>query len=91
VAMWSALGIKVAVEKGYRVYASMPEAVGKMQGCRHFCGRRLDDLCVRWTGADATPKKIAAANLERYRAAGVKAIFQGGEKHSLPVTHSWPS
>jgi glyceraldehyde-3-phosphate dehydrogenase (NAD(P)) len=32
---------------------------------------------------DCTPKGIAAPNLERYRAAGVKAIFQGGEKHSL--------
>jgi glyceraldehyde-3-phosphate dehydrogenase (NAD(P)) len=33
--------------------------------------------------ADATPKKVASANLERYRAAGVRSIFQGGEKHSL--------
>jgi glyceraldehyde-3-phosphate dehydrogenase (NAD(P)) len=33
--------------------------------------------------ADATPKKVASTNLEKYRAAGVKSIFQGGEKHSL--------
>jgi glyceraldehyde-3-phosphate dehydrogenase (NAD(P)) len=30
---------------------------------------------------DATPKKIGAANLERYQAAGVKAVLQGGEAH----------
>jgi len=33
--------------------------------------------------ADCTPKGIGTRNLERYRAAGVKAIYQGGEKHSL--------
>ena len=32
---------------------------------------------------DATPKKVAAGNLDVYRAAGVKAVFQGGEKHRL--------
>jgi glyceraldehyde-3-phosphate dehydrogenase (NAD(P)) len=33
--------------------------------------------------ADATPKKVASANLGKYRTAGVKSVFQGGEKHSL--------
>jgi glyceraldehyde-3-phosphate dehydrogenase (NAD(P)) len=33
--------------------------------------------------ADAAPKKIAATNLPLYRAAEVKSIFQGGEKHDL--------
>jgi glyceraldehyde-3-phosphate dehydrogenase (NAD(P)) len=36
-----------------------------------------------WWQVDCTPKGIGARNLERYRATGVKAIFQGGEKHSL--------
>jgi glyceraldehyde-3-phosphate dehydrogenase (NAD(P)) len=30
---------------------------------------------------DGTPKEVAARNLEAYRAAGVKAVFQGGESH----------
>lgn len=30
---------------------------------------------------DTTPKKVAARNLESYQAAGVKAVFQGGESH----------
>lgn len=32
---------------------------------------------------DCTPKGVGAKNLERYQQAGVKAIYQGGEKHSL--------
>ena len=32
---------------------------------------------------DATPKKVAALNFEQYKNAGVKSIFQGGEKHEL--------
>lgn len=37
---------------------------------------------------DTTPKKIAAGNLEVYRAAGVKAVFQGGESHAT-IGHSF--
>jgi glyceraldehyde-3-phosphate dehydrogenase (NAD(P)) len=44
----------------------------------------LDNLLSRIDViADATPKKVASANLEKYRAARVKSVFQGGEKHSL--------
>jgi glyceraldehyde-3-phosphate dehydrogenase (NAD(P)) len=44
----------------------------------------LDDLISQVdVMADATPKKVASVNLEKYRAAGIKSIFQGGEKHSL--------
>src|SRR5512136_2054429 len=76
--------IKVAVEKGYRVFASTPEAAGQMQAAGIPVAGSLDDVLRQVdVVADATPKKIAAANLEKYRAAGVKAIFQGGEKHSL--------
>lgn len=49
----------------------------------------LDDLLGKIDMvADATPKKIAPANFEKYKIAGVKAIFQGGEKHSL-AAHSF--
>ena len=44
----------------------------------------LDDLIRRVDAVvDCTPKGIAAKNLERYRAARVKAILQGGEKHTV--------
>jgi glyceraldehyde-3-phosphate dehydrogenase (NAD(P)+) (phosphorylating) len=38
----------------------------------------LSDVVV-----DCTPKGVAAKNLPRYRAAGVKAIVQGGESHGV--------
>ena len=76
--------IRVAVEKGYRVFGSTPEAVDQMRAAGIPVAGRLDDLLKRVdVVADATPKKVAEPNLQRYRAAGVKSIFQGGEKHSL--------
>lgn len=76
--------IKVAVEKGYPVFASTAEAADAMRAAGVALEGSLGDILRTLdVVADATPKKIAAANLERYRAAGVKSIFQGGEKHTL--------
>ncbi len=76
--------IKVAVEKGYPVFASTPEAGDAVRAAGIPVAGSLDDLLRQVDViADATPKKVASTNLEKYRAAGVKSIFQGGEKHSL--------
>lgn len=76
--------IKVALEKGYPLFASTTEAAEQMRAESIPLKGTLDDLLPQVdVVADATPKKIAPANLEKYRAAGVKSIFQGGEKHSL--------
>ena len=76
--------IKVAVERGYAVYASTPEAAEQMRAAGIPLAGLLDDLLKQVdVVADATPKKIAATNFEKYKAAEVKSIFQGGEKHSL--------
>lgn len=76
--------IKVAVEKGYPVFASTPEAGDAMRAAGIPVAGSLDDLLRQVDViADATPKKVASANLDKYRAVGVKSIFQGGEKHSL--------
>jgi glyceraldehyde-3-phosphate dehydrogenase (NAD(P)) len=76
--------IKVAVAKGYPVFASTAEAADAMRAAGvPVAGNLGDILSTIDVVADATPKKVASANLERYRAAGVKSIFQGGEKHSL--------
>ena len=76
--------IKVAIEKGYPVYASTPQAAEQMSAAGVPVAGILDDLLKRVDiVADATPKKIAATNFEKYKAAEVKSIFQGGEKHSL--------
>jgi glyceraldehyde-3-phosphate dehydrogenase (NAD(P)) len=76
--------IKVAVRKDYPVYASTPQAAQAMRAAGVPVVGDLDELLGRVDlVADATPKKVAAGNLEKYRAAGVKSIYQGGEKHSL--------
>ncbi len=76
--------IKVALQKGYPVFASTRDAAESMRAAGIPVAGVLDDALAQVdVVADATPKKIAAANLERYRAAGVKSVFQGGEKHAL--------
>lgn len=76
--------VKVAVEKGYPVFASSAEALAQMRADGIPLAGNLDEVLGKVdVVADATPKKIAAANFEMYRSAGVKSIFQGGEKHSL--------
>jgi len=76
--------IRVAVDKGYPVFAAASGANEAMRGGGIPIAGDLDDMIEKAdVVCDATPKKIAAGNLDRYRAAGIKAIFQGGEKHSL--------
>lgn len=76
--------VKVAVEKGYPVFASSAEALAQMRADGIPLAGNLDEVLGKVdVVADATPKKIAAANFEKYKSAGVKSIFQGGEKHSL--------
>ena len=76
--------IKTAVTLGIPVYASTKEAATAMSaaglpiaGGLH---QLLDSIDVV---VDCTPAGIGAGNLDHYREQGVKAIFQGGEKHEL--------
>jgi len=76
--------IRIAVEKGYPVYAASAEAASRMAAAGISVVGNLDELLGRVdVVADATPKRVASANFEKYKAAGLKSIFQGGEKHSL--------
>lgn len=76
--------IKVAVEKGFDIYGATSISMKDMRAAEIPVTGDLGDLLSKVdVVVDATPKKIAPANYERYKAAGVKAIFQGGEKHSL--------
>ena len=76
--------IKIAVERGYPIFASTPQAADQMRAAGMAVVGTLDDLLKQVDViADATPKKIASANFEKYRTAGIKSIFQGGEKHTL--------
>ena len=76
--------IRVAVERGYPVYASLPERRAEMEAAGIPVAGVLDDL-LRESDVvvDCAPKKVAALNKQTYEQAGVKGIFQGGEKHEL--------
>jgi glyceraldehyde-3-phosphate dehydrogenase (NAD(P)) len=76
--------VKAAAELGLPIYASLPEKVAEMQAAGLTIVGTLDDLLAQSdVVVDCTPKGIGARNLARYQAAEVKAVFQGGEKHSL--------
>jgi glyceraldehyde-3-phosphate dehydrogenase (NAD(P)) len=76
--------IKVAVERGYNVYASVPDKRGEMEAAGIPVAGTLDDLLKNVdVVVDCTPKKVGAENHPRYQAAGVKSIWQGGEKHEV--------
>ena len=76
--------IKVALERNYPVFASLADKRDEMVAAGIPVVGTLDDL-LREVDivADCAPKRIAAQNQERYRKAGVKSVFQGGEKHDL--------
>jgi glyceraldehyde-3-phosphate dehydrogenase (NAD(P)) len=76
--------IRVAVERGYRVFASVPDRRADMEAAGIPIAGTLDDLLGQAdVVVDCAPKKLGAQNKERYARAGVKGIFQGGEKHEL--------
>jgi glyceraldehyde-3-phosphate dehydrogenase (NAD(P)) len=81
--------VKAAVVHGLPTYASLAEKADDMKMAGIPIAGTLDDLLAQVdVVVDCTPKGIGARNLERYQAAGVKAIYQGGEKHSL-TNHSF--
>ena len=76
--------IRVAIERGYPVFAATDEARATMAAARIPVAGTLDDLLGRVDVVlDCTPKKIGAQNRPRYAAAKVKSIWQGGEKHDV--------
>lgn len=76
--------IHVAVQRGYPVYASTAEARAGMEAAGVPVAGSLEDLLGGVdVVVDCTPKRVGAQNRERYRAAGVKSIWQGGEKHEV--------
>lgn len=74
--------IRVAVERGYPVFASAPDGRSEMEVAGIPIKGTLEDLLRQAEiVVDCTPKHIGAQNRDRYRSAGVKAVWQGGEKH----------
>ena len=63
--------IRIAVERGHAVFASDPTAHDEMQAAGIPVAGTLDDLLGQVDiVADCAPKKLAAANKDRYQAAG---------------------
>lgn len=76
--------VQVAVKRGYPIYASLKEAVPEMRKAGIEVAGALSDLLEKVDViVDSTPKGIGAKNKPAYEKAGVRAIFQGGEKHDL--------
>ena len=76
--------IRVAIERGYAVYASAPDKRQLMEEAGIPVRGTLADL-LRQVDivVDCTPKGVGAKYKDAYERAGVKAIWQGGEKHEL--------
>lgn len=73
---------RMAVEKGFSLYVAIPENRVNFEKAGIPVKGTLEDLLkIADIVVDCTPGKLGVNNLETYRKAGVKAIFQGGEKH----------
>ena len=76
--------LRVAVERGYPIFAATDDARTVMEASEIPVAGTLDELLGRVdVVVDCTPKKIGAQNRPRYEAAGVRSIWQGGEKHEV--------
>lgn len=74
--------IRVALEKGHRVFAVDDATLGKMNDSAIETSGTLGSLLdASEIVVDCTPKKIAVQNIDEYRKRGLKFIVQGGEKH----------
>jgi glyceraldehyde-3-phosphate dehydrogenase (NAD(P)) len=73
-----------AVDKGYQLYIAggAPQAPFDAAGLP-IAGRVEDLLREVDVVVDAAPEKIGRANAQSYQDAGVRAIFQGGEKSDV--------
>ena len=76
--------LRVAAERGYPIFASAGEKKSVLEAAGLPVRGTLHDLLPEVDLiVDCTPKKVGAANKPTYDKAGVRAIFQGGEKHEL--------
>ena len=81
--------IRTAVGQGIALFAATGQADAEMRAAGVPVAGSLEDLlAIVDVVVDTTPKKVAATNLATYRAAGVKAVFQGGESHAT-IGHSF--
>ncbi|WP_020534842.1 type II glyceraldehyde-3-phosphate dehydrogenase [Lewinella cohaerens] len=76
--------IKMAVEKEYPVFAFDDLHKNQMKDAGIPVAGTLAELIeASDIIVDCTPKKVAAGNIEKYKAANLKFIVHGGEKHEV--------
>jgi glyceraldehyde-3-phosphate dehydrogenase (NAD(P)) len=76
--------LRMAIHKGFSLFGAAPEYVSAMRVAGLQISGTLEDLLDQAeVVVDCTPKRVAAKNVERYRARGIKFILQGGEKHAV--------
>ena len=76
--------IRVAAEREYPIYASAPDRLAPMREAGLPVTGSIEDLLGKVdVVVDCAPKKVGAQNRALYERAGVRAIFQGGEKHEV--------
>ncbi|MDP6640093.1 MAG: type II glyceraldehyde-3-phosphate dehydrogenase [Candidatus Poseidoniaceae archaeon] len=79
-------GCDLAVKKGFPLFCTFDSAerISAFSDAGYDCQGGLSDLLsIADVVVDCSPGKMGAENLSKYRAAGVKYLFQGGEKHAL--------
>jgi glyceraldehyde-3-phosphate dehydrogenase (NAD(P)) len=75
---------KMALEKGYKVFAADEKGKKSFQEAGVACsGLSRDMASLADIVVDATPDEVGAANKSMYSELGRKAIFQGGEEHEV--------
>ena len=81
-----AFGCDLAVRKGYPLYCTFDDSdrIAAFGSAGYECKGGLSDLLAAAdVVVDCSPGKMGAENKAKYQAAGIKWIFQGGEKHAL--------
>ena len=79
-------GCNLAVKKEFPLYCTTDETkrISAFSESHFECFGGISNLLsIADVVIDCSPGNVGAENLSKYRAAGVKYIFQGGEKHEL--------
>ena len=76
---------RLAIKRGYELYAATPEKIEAFKNAGISVKGTIEDLIQEADiVVDCSPKKVGAENKAKYyEKAGIKAIFQGGEKKEV--------
>jgi len=75
---------KMALKRGYKLYCAIPENLELFESAGIKVEGTVEELIEKADIViDCSPGKVGAQNKPMYEKAGVKAIFQGGEKKDV--------